>query len=797
MLKLPKRSLSAAIALIVAAPTMAQEAANELHLEETLVLAKKTAFANSLVSEGMINQQTPLTSVLSVIDNLPGVLINEGDTFGSDDWSTTISMRGFQVSLDEQQIGMTVDGIPNGDSNYGGGSKANRFIDTENLASVEVSQGTADIASRSHEALGGTLNFITQTPEEEQRMRFSISSGDYQARKVFVRFDTGEIFGNTSAYISMSTSDNKAWIDESGESSREHYAVKFVSDFDSMEMTGYLSYDEIHEDNYQRVTLEEFTQNPDWDRLTGDWSGIPLVDQMYRRGWSTLRENTLGYLKFDFDFDSIHLNVTPYFHINEGRGDWLPPYIVDVVDDGDGEPHSELVSGTSIDGGKRIGTFTYVNREGASLTPVSDQCSSLTFPYGGSRNDDPDTEDDESSNLDKDPACFPNTAIPVGSYRHTHYGKSRWGINADMDWRVDLSFGENLLRGGIWYEDRTREESRNWHKVIDSRSGYQFDRTAYWNQYDREYPQETIMYYIEDSLTAGMFTATLGGKQWFVDTERVDNFNSNASGSVSSDSDLLINAGLLADFTDSLEGFVGYAENYASIKDVVLEAANLADNPEALDGIEPETAENMDIGLRYTGERFNATFTYYDINFENRITYIPSGGVEGIDYLGELDGQYINVGGISSDGIEASATWFASQALTVYLSYTLNDSTYNQGFIRSDEEIPEGNTVAGSAEDMLVLSLDWNQDIYSAGISSKYVGERWLDFANEDRLDAYNVTDIYASVSGEAAGSLQGYEIRFTINNLFNEDYIGGVAGGWGGWIGSGRTAAVNLVLDF
>ncbi|PPT05828.1 TonB-dependent receptor [Geitlerinema sp. FC II] len=38
---------------------------------------------------------------------------------------------------------MTVDGIANGNSNYGGGAKANRYIDTENVKGVEVSQGTA------------------------------------------------------------------------------------------------------------------------------------------------------------------------------------------------------------------------------------------------------------------------------------------------------------------------------------------------------------------------------------------------------------------------------------------------------------------------------------------------------------------------------------------------------------------------------------------------------------------------------------------------------------------------------
>ena len=68
----------------------------------------------------MKKQQTPMTSALSIIDNLPGVLVNEGSPFGSDEWSTSISIRGFTLDLESQQIGMTVDGISNGNSNYGG-----------------------------------------------------------------------------------------------------------------------------------------------------------------------------------------------------------------------------------------------------------------------------------------------------------------------------------------------------------------------------------------------------------------------------------------------------------------------------------------------------------------------------------------------------------------------------------------------------------------------------------------------------------------------------------------------------
>jgi outer membrane receptor protein involved in Fe transport len=86
-------------------------------IEEVVVMGQSRTFANSSATQEMQNQVSAASSVLGAIDYIPGVMVNEGDAFGGDDWSTTISIRGFQVSLDEQQLGTTIDGIPNGNRN--------------------------------------------------------------------------------------------------------------------------------------------------------------------------------------------------------------------------------------------------------------------------------------------------------------------------------------------------------------------------------------------------------------------------------------------------------------------------------------------------------------------------------------------------------------------------------------------------------------------------------------------------------------------------------------------------------
>ncbi len=50
-----------------------------------------------------------------------------------------------------------------------------------------------------------------------------------------------------------------------------------------------------------------------------------------------LRENFFSYLKAETTFaDAVTIKAGAYYHDMNGRGDWAPPYIVDVLQDGTG-----------------------------------------------------------------------------------------------------------------------------------------------------------------------------------------------------------------------------------------------------------------------------------------------------------------------------------------------------------------------------------------------------------------------------------------------------------------------------
>ncbi len=742
-------------------------------IEEITVVGRRVSYQNNQTTEAMLQQESSLTSPLAVIDNLPGVLVNEGDSFGSDDWSTTVTIRGFQLSLDEQQLGITVDGMANGNSNYGGGAKANRYIDTENLRAVEVSQGTADIASRSNEALGGTLNFTTIDPGMERRWVTRITAGSHEGRKVYVRHETGEFLPQTYAWVSASASGSTDWINQAAENSRRHLAAKFIRSRNGVDWSGYFSLDDVEEDNYQRISLEQFRANPEWDRLTAEWTGLPWVDQLYRKGWSTLRDNAFAYLKAAFALGAVDFEASVYFHKNIGRGDWVPPYVVDVHADG-GNPESELNPDEPVLGGEPLGRLYFVDADGRALAPLAGCESSIRFPYGG-------------AGPEYDPACYPAGAIPVGSYRHTHYEKKRLGFNLDFHREGTLAQASQVLRGGLWLEDYLRKEARDWHRISDSRLGYAYEDLPYWVQYRREYPVTTAMFYLDQRIEWGDFTAHAGVKQFLVDLERRDTFTGN-SVSVHSDSDPLFSAGLVYRTPlDGLDLFAGYARNFAAIKDEVLER-----DASTLEDIAPETADNLDLGLRYVSHRLQASLTGYRIDFSNRLTFIAPDSPAGIDYLIGTNGRYVNTGGIRSRGLESALTWRMNEHWQLYASWTRNRSTYGGGSV----DFPAGNVVFGSAERMAVLSLSWNHARYFAGISGKWVGERWLDAANTRRIPAYLLTDLYAGLRLDAWQSVEDLELKLTVNNAFDVRYLGGVAG-QAAWLGAARTAALSLQFSF
>ena len=754
-------------------------------LETVSVVAEEPRiFARNIVAEPMMRQQSNITAVTSVVDNLPGVSIQEGDAYGFDDWSSNVAVRGFQVTINEAQIGTTIDGFPNGTSDYWSGAKANRFIDPMNLGGVEVSQGTADIASRSVEALGGTFDYLTDDPAAERTYTASSTIGENEGQRFSMRVDTGPLFGrDTRAWIAAVRQEATDWVEGSARNEREHVAAKLVSSHGRLDLTSYVSYDSIHEDVYQRLYSEaDFRANPRWDRLIGDWPGVPYLNQFYRPGWQTRRNNMFAYLKADWSLsDATAVSVGTYFHRHRGRGDWLPPYIVDVTDDRGG-PESELMGPTPVRGGTQLGLIRFVNRDGVAVGPTPGCTSSYIFNYYG------------SGGPAVDPACHPH-ATAVQSYRHSHYGKDRVGVTLDEEWFTNIGAAGSTLRAGVWYEDSRRDLGRDWHQMLDPTLNFNWNEQAYWHQYEWDFPQHVFKWYVEETLYAGPFALSGGVKQFLVGVSREDLFDVDPNLAVDSNSSLLLSGGVTYETpVEGLDLFAGYAENFKAISSSLLEVPG-----RSLDLLEPETASNIDVGLQYSGDRVALGATWYTIDFQNRIFYLGPQTPAGPNYLIPGGGAYFNAGGIDTSGIELSATVQMPRQTSFYTALTFNDSEYigsGDPLVDANQGIVAGTDVTGVPDRLWVVSLDRSGPV-GMGLSAKYTSSRRVSLRSDWYADAYWLVDAYVSFSGEALSDLlRSTEFTIVANNLLDKAYLSAITEN-AAWLGAPRTISMTATVSF
>lgn len=737
--------------------------------EAIVVTGQRTTYNNAALDETLLDDKSPIASAIDLIGTLPGVQVNEGDAFGFDDWSTTYSIRGYQTNLDTQQVGLTIDGLPNGGSGYGGGSKANRFIDSANIGTVEVFQGTADIASRSNEALGGTINFVTADPIDEMRVRLSGSVGDFDASRYYGRFDTGLIGGVVKAWFSYGHQQATDWMEGSANNHRDNFAMKFIVDT-PVRFTGYASYDDAYENNYdQMYSPEQYAASPHQDGLNGVWTGVPAVDQNYRGVWGTTRKNFFAYLKAETKIaDALDLKASVYYHDMAGRGDWAPPYIVNVAQDPSGV-QSEI-NGTSTVKGTPAWWATLPAGTGTPTYFATNAAGQIVAPGTPG-------------------------AIWQQSYRHTHYRKDRLGGTLDGAWTQTFGMFENTLRGGIWYEDTHRREWRDWHHLKDAGVGLAYDAMPYWTQYDRKYPQTTFKWYAEDQVQFGPVTANFGVKQFINHLDRNDLFGESANSSVKSKSKVLLSGGVQVEPVSGLDLFGGYSENFKALSDTLLEYSE-----DAFRSIKPETAENWEAGARYSNGMFNASATWFKSKFSNQVIFVPSSTAAGPDYLSEGDGRFFNAGGIDSEGFELLANVRPVTGLSLYGSYTHINAKYRgTGSPELDEEqgVTAGNRVAGIPRDMWVLSGTYNYGPVTVGLTGKYTGNRFVNADNSWVAKNYFLTDLSVAVKGTAlTDTLKDLSFALNITNLTDEDYLGGISGNYA-WIGTPRTMIFTVTADF
>ncbi|MFN7605455.1 MAG: TonB-dependent receptor plug domain-containing protein, partial [Hyphomonadaceae bacterium] len=351
---------AAPVAFAQTAPASTEPAADQ-EGETIVVYGAASSRQTQAVTASAISLSAPGVSPLKAIERLPGVNFQSADALGNYEWSTRISVRGFN----QNQMGFTLDGVPLGDMSYGNhnGLHISRATISENLARVELSQGAGALGTASSSNLGGTLQFISRKPSDDFGGQLNLSTGSDSLQRIFARVETGTLdaLGGGKGYVSVASTQQDKWKGV-GEQNHDQVNVKYVQPVGAATVTAVYNWSDRAENDYQDLSLEMIRRlGYKWDNISGSFalanliadiannrgdtgaavsnaaagrvypSPITSVDDAYFDA-AGLRKDNLAYVTLDMPVtDKVVLTATAYNHTNEGQGIWFTPYVATPV----------------------------------------------------------------------------------------------------------------------------------------------------------------------------------------------------------------------------------------------------------------------------------------------------------------------------------------------------------------------------------------------------------------------------------------------------------------------------------
>ena len=289
------------------------------------------------ITQDDIAKALPGESPLMLLEKLPGVHFQSADAYGAYEWSTRLSVRGFN----QNYMGFTLDDIPLGDMSYGNnnGLHISRAIASENLGRVVLSQGAGAVGTASTSNLGGTVQFYSADPEEAMGGRAAQTAGSDSTYRTFLRFDTGRLESGTKAYFSLvhQTADKwKGW----GPQDQDQFNAKLVHSFGDNRLSLTYDYSDRKETDYQDLSIDmQKRLGWGWDNYAPDWQravnaakgtftgGVNSLDDAYYLGRGLRRDHLFG-AALDLSLsEHTELKTTAYYHHNDGQGHWYTPYV--------------------------------------------------------------------------------------------------------------------------------------------------------------------------------------------------------------------------------------------------------------------------------------------------------------------------------------------------------------------------------------------------------------------------------------------------------------------------------------
>lgn len=728
--------------------------------EVTVTASGEIRSEQSLGSTALL-EAAPGTSPIAVLARLPSVSVTSADPYGAYEWALRISVRGFN----QNQLGFTLDDVPLGDMSYGNlnGLHISRAIIDENMGRVTLSQGTGSLDTASTSNLGGAIQFFSTDPLDQTQVAAQQTFGSFRGHRTFARYDSGLLRTHTKFYVDGVYQLSDKWKG-AGQINQKYFQfntklMQFIGN--KGVFTFYADYSDRREVDYQdlnKVWVQKLGYN--WDNY-GDWdksiqaanacngvgnypspvnvlaSNEDPCDAGYYGGGG-LRKDFLTYVNYKMALTSrLTWKTTAYGHHNDGRGLWFTPY------------QPTLISPT------------------VSVSPIS--------------------------------------------LRTTEYGIQRGGFLSALSYET----GRHTLEGGVWFEKESFDISRRFYATSVSgpqHSLYAFPSNPFATQWAYNFPTTVYQIHLQDlykitpsvSVSAGFKTSETNA------TGNLTAFNTGisltkgqvvpastyAQGSLQSGKSFLPQFGVNWKLNKSNEIFADVAENVRAYQ---MGGNGIATSPwgtsqagfEALKNtLKPESSWSEEVGYRYTDNRVTAQANYFHVNFSNRLLAIQQGPAiaGGASLLS-------NVGGVTTNGVDAAASVRIGSDWTFYNAVTLNKSTYNSDVATASGPIFTGGKVAVDAPQFLYKDeLSYHRKGFDAHIGADFMSKRYFTYTNDSSVDGRFLSDFGTSYHIDEAGLFSEVKLQFNIYNLANAKYYSSI--GTNGFIASDPSQVANNTLQ-
>ena len=725
-----------ALAALVCASAQAQQATatNAGTLEAVVVSGQRLTSGDAAIGTDRVTATVTISreallsapagfSGLKMLESLPGFNVQANDTLGLYEFGNSVSVRAFNF----QQIGFLLDDIPMGRSDQFGGSPIYRYVENENLASVEASAGAGDLSRPSYASLGPIVTYRTANPAREAGASISQSVGSAQLHRTFLRGDTGE-FNGLSATLSGSWITGDLWRGP-GDFDRKHIEGKVRLRLNN---GGDLVFQTVHNDyfDYDSPSISK----AQYEGTAGDAFGRSGRDFAYLGTLPVLAPTVAGVTY------SNPLYANYYKFAVNSRKDHL--YALSLR-----TPVNDALSLSA--------TVYHEDKKGYGVSPEA-YATSLAA-YNNERN------------------IVSGLTAPLG----LQYGLS--GIDGKRDGlttKASLALGAHTLEAGAWLErdDYHRTRAR-YNTEAGSPDGAARLAQPVHLQANYQSRRDTVQLFVKDTLSLldDRLKLELGFKTLDIDynihgyRNAADYINKRQpSIDAKWKGEFLPQLGAVWSLNSRDQIFASASKNLAlprGADDIFSAASPAVPAPEA------EKSSNWELGIRRNQATYNASLVFYRTEFENRLQAY-SAAVPGST---TVETFYQNVGRVSASGAELASQW--KPAALGGKTYFNGNASYNVSRFKDGFN---GIDLAGKRlPDFPSLSLQAGVTLEAASwailnLSARHVGERYSNFVNTERVGGYTVFNAYADFSALLAkGPLRGAKLRLNVDNLGDRDYLG------------------------